>query len=204
MCNDASRRLGRIDGRDGKHTNTEFELRGFNDLALVCRDMAETVAWYEDKLGMKLVEDARAPGRLGQHFFLDMGNGVDGFAFFWFPDAPEGVRGESLQICRGVTAIGTHEPRRCSMPPLSTSTSTCQKLRRQGSEGHRDHQPRELLDGGHRPDYRRGADDGDVFIRSMYFKTRTARRSSSPVGRKCSTRARSANCSATTRTTVDA
>ena len=25
-------------------TNTEFELRGINHLALVCRDMAETVA----------------------------------------------------------------------------------------------------------------------------------------------------------------
>ena len=81
----------------GKHTNTEFELRGFNHLALVCRDMAETVAWYEDKLGMKLVKTLELPGGRGQHFFLDMGNGVDGIAFFWFPDAPEGVRGESLQ-----------------------------------------------------------------------------------------------------------
>ncbi len=75
----------------GKHTNTEFELRGFNHLALVCRDMAETVAWYEDKLGMKLVKTLELPGGRGQHFFLDMGNGVDGIAFFWFPDAPEGV-----------------------------------------------------------------------------------------------------------------
>ena len=28
------------------NTNTEFELRGITHLALVCRDMAETVAWY--------------------------------------------------------------------------------------------------------------------------------------------------------------
>ena len=35
--------------------NTEFELRGINHLALVCRDMEETVSWYEDVLGMKLV-----------------------------------------------------------------------------------------------------------------------------------------------------
>ena len=75
------------------NTNTEFELRGFNHLALVCRDMAETVAWYEDMLGMKLVKTLELPGGRGQHFFLDMGNGVDGVAFFWFPDAPEGVRG---------------------------------------------------------------------------------------------------------------
>ena len=76
-----------------RNTNTEFELRGFNHLALVCRDMAETVAWYEDKLGMKLVKTLELPGGRGQHFFLDMGNGVDGIAFFWFPDAPEGVHG---------------------------------------------------------------------------------------------------------------
>ena len=91
----------------GTNTNTEFELRGFNHLALVCRDMAETVAWYEDVLGMKLVKTLELPGGRGQHFFLDMGNGVDGIAFFWFPDAPEGVRGESLQDRDGMTAIGT-------------------------------------------------------------------------------------------------
>src|SRR6516162_7679559 len=90
-----------------KNTNTEFELRGFNHLALVARDMAETVAWYEDILGMKLVKPPELPAAYGQHFFLDMGNGVDGIAFFYFPNAPEGVRGESLQNRYGVTAIGT-------------------------------------------------------------------------------------------------
>src|SRR3954471_7267191 len=89
------------------NTNTEFELRGFNHLALVARDMAETIAWYEDVLGMKLVKTLELPGGRGQHFFLDMGNGVDGIAFFWFPEAPEGVPGESLQSQYGVTAIGT-------------------------------------------------------------------------------------------------
>jgi catechol 2,3-dioxygenase-like lactoylglutathione lyase family enzyme len=88
-------------------TNTEFELRGFNHLALVCRDMAETVAWYEDILGMKLVKTLELPGGRGQHFFLDMGNGVDGIAFFWFPDAPEGVKGEALQGRGGMSAVGS-------------------------------------------------------------------------------------------------
>src|SRR4051794_41908634 len=77
-------------------TNTEFELRGFNHIAFVCRDMAETVAWYEDVLGMKLVKTLELPGGHGQHFFLDLGNGVDGIAFFWFPEAPEGTPGDSL------------------------------------------------------------------------------------------------------------
>src|SRR5262249_50883794 len=85
-----------------RNTNTQFELRGINHLALVCRDMAETVAWYEDVLGMKLVKTLELPGGRGQHFFLDMGNGVDGIAFFWFPDAPDGVFGESIQGRNGM------------------------------------------------------------------------------------------------------
>jgi catechol 2,3-dioxygenase-like lactoylglutathione lyase family enzyme len=44
-----------------ENTNTESELRGINHLALVCRDMAETVAWYEDVLGMKLVKPLELP-----------------------------------------------------------------------------------------------------------------------------------------------
>ena len=32
------------------YTNTEFELRGFNHLALVCRDMQETVEFYTEIL----------------------------------------------------------------------------------------------------------------------------------------------------------
>ena len=75
------------------HTNPKFELRGFNHVAFVCRDMEETVRWYEDVLGMKLVKTLELPNGRGQHFFLDLGNGVDGIAFFWFPNAPEGTPG---------------------------------------------------------------------------------------------------------------
>src|SRR4051795_13742337 len=97
------------------NTNSKYELRGFNHIALVCRDMAETVQWYEEKLGMRLVKTLQFPDG-GQHFFLDMGNGVDGIAFFWFPDAPEGTPGDSThgsfddqmrRVGNGITAIGT-------------------------------------------------------------------------------------------------
>src|SRR3954454_1558442 len=97
------------------NTNSKYELRGFNHIALVCRDMAETVQWYEEKLGMRLVKTLQFPDG-GQHFFLDMGNGVDGIAFFWFPNAPEGTPGDSThgsfddqmrRVGNGVTAIGT-------------------------------------------------------------------------------------------------
>jgi catechol 2,3-dioxygenase-like lactoylglutathione lyase family enzyme len=57
-------------------TNKEFEFCGVNHLALVCKDMAKTVEFYRDILGMPLM------------------NG-DSLAFFWFPGAPEAVPGVS-------------------------------------------------------------------------------------------------------------
>ena len=152
----------------GKITNTEFELRGFNHLALVCRDMAETVAWYEDKLGMKLVKTLELPGGRGQHFFLDMGNGVDGIAFFWFADAPEGVPGESLQNKYGVTAIGTTNHIAFDVPAEHFEEYR-QKLIDKGVKVTPIINHCDSLDGGHKPDYDPATDNGDVFVRSMYF-----------------------------------
>lgn len=74
--------------------NTEFEICGVNHLALVCRDMAKTVEFYRDVMGMPLVKTLDLPGGRGQHFFFDIGNG-DSLAFFWFPEAPAAVPGIS-------------------------------------------------------------------------------------------------------------
>jgi catechol 2,3-dioxygenase-like lactoylglutathione lyase family enzyme len=71
-----------------KPANSEFEIRGVNHLALTCRDMAKTVEFYRDVLGMPLIKTIDLPGGMGQHFFFDIGNG-DSLAFFWFPNAPE-------------------------------------------------------------------------------------------------------------------
>ena len=71
-----------------------FELRGVNHLALVCRDMARTVDFYSNVLGMPLVKTIALPAGMGQHFFFDCGGG-DCLAFFWFPGAPDGVPGIS-------------------------------------------------------------------------------------------------------------
>lgn len=72
--------------------NREFELRGINHLALVCKDMARTVEFYRDVLGMPLIKTIDLPQGNGQHFFFDIGNG-DSLAFFWFPQAPEAAPG---------------------------------------------------------------------------------------------------------------
>lgn len=72
-------------------TNSEFQFSGFNHLALVCKDMAVTVDFYTNVLGMPLIKTLEIPGG-GQHFFFDCGNN-DSLAFFWFPDAPEAAPG---------------------------------------------------------------------------------------------------------------
>jgi catechol 2,3-dioxygenase-like lactoylglutathione lyase family enzyme len=76
-----------------------FELRGINHLALVSSDMARTVEFYEGVLGMPLVKTVELPAGMGQHFFFDCGGG-DLLAFFWFPEAPEGVPGISAPAAR--------------------------------------------------------------------------------------------------------
>jgi catechol 2,3-dioxygenase-like lactoylglutathione lyase family enzyme len=73
-------------------TNREFPIRGVNHLALVCKDMQRTVAFYSGVLGMPLIKTIELPNNTGQHFFFDMGNG-DALAFFWFPDAPDAAPG---------------------------------------------------------------------------------------------------------------
>ena len=77
-----------------KNTNEEFEILGLSHVAMVCKDMARTVDFYTNVLGMELVKTIDLPGGMGQHFFFSMG-GRECFAFFWFREAPERVPGIS-------------------------------------------------------------------------------------------------------------
>ena len=91
--------------------NKEFELRGVNHLALVCKDMARTVDFYTNTLGMPMTKTIELPNGMGQHFFFDIGKG-DGLAFFWFPNAPEaapGIASPAKNVGQGsiVTAHGS-------------------------------------------------------------------------------------------------
>ncbi|HWA63252.1 MAG TPA: VOC family protein [Caulobacteraceae bacterium] len=69
-----------------------FEYCGVNHVALVARDMAETVDFYDGLLGMKLIKTIDLPNGRGQHFFFDCGGGGT-VAFFWFPNAPPAAPG---------------------------------------------------------------------------------------------------------------
>lgn len=67
--------------------NERMQYGGVNHIALVARDMAETVDFYENILEMPLVKTVEFPDGRGQHFFFDCGGGGM-VAFFWFKDAP--------------------------------------------------------------------------------------------------------------------
>lgn len=70
--------------------STNFNLRGFNHVALTCADMQETVDFYQGILGFPLVKTLDLAGH-GQHFFFQVTE-HDGIAFFYFnnmnPQAP--------------------------------------------------------------------------------------------------------------------
>jgi catechol 2,3-dioxygenase-like lactoylglutathione lyase family enzyme len=93
--------------------NKKFPIRGVNHIALVCKDMKRTVAFYEGILGMPLFKTTVIEG-LGQHFFFDMGG--SSLAFFWFRDGrhvepgvtvPAALMGTSGVPSDIKTAIGT-------------------------------------------------------------------------------------------------
>jgi catechol 2,3-dioxygenase-like lactoylglutathione lyase family enzyme len=69
-----------------------YELRGYNHIALVCADMQKTVDFYEGLLGFPLIKTLEFPGGRGQHFFFQVTES-DGVAFFWFPDGPAAAPG---------------------------------------------------------------------------------------------------------------
>ena len=64
---------------------------GINHLALVCRDMGETVRFYRDILEMPLIKTVILPDG-GQHFFFDCGGGSS-LAFFWWNEVPAAAPG---------------------------------------------------------------------------------------------------------------
>lgn len=74
-------------------------IQGVSHLALVCSDMARTVDFYTNVLGLPLIKTVELPVGMGQHFFFDMGGG-DSLAFFWFPEAPPAAPGIAAPAAR--------------------------------------------------------------------------------------------------------
>jgi catechol 2,3-dioxygenase-like lactoylglutathione lyase family enzyme len=146
--------------------NKKFELRGVNHLALVCRDMARTVDFYTNVLGMPLTKTIDLPQGMGQHFFFDIGNG-DSLAFFWFPDAPEaapGVAAPDALVGRGslVSAHGSMNHVAFDVPAEKIQEYR-EKLIAEGIE------VTEVINHDNSPRQVSPTMNDDVFVRSIYF-----------------------------------
>jgi catechol 2,3-dioxygenase-like lactoylglutathione lyase family enzyme len=146
--------------------NRTFEIRGVNHLALVCKDMARTVEFYRDILGMPLIKTLDLPGGYGQHFFFDIGNG-DSLAFFWFPQAPEaapGVAAPAALPSQGDirSAHGSMNHIAFNVPPEKFDEYV-EKLRAKGVK------MGPVLNHDNSPDQVSPEVTPDVFVRSVYF-----------------------------------
>jgi catechol 2,3-dioxygenase-like lactoylglutathione lyase family enzyme len=71
--------------RISQKRNPVFEVKGFSHVALVCADMQRTIDFYQGVLGFPLIKTTEIPNGGGQHFFFDVGDGVNSLAFFYFP-----------------------------------------------------------------------------------------------------------------------
>ena len=149
-----------------KMENKEFELRGVNHLALVCKDMARTVDFYSNVLGMPLTKTIELPGGMGQHFFFDIGRG-DSLAFFWFPESPEqapGVASPANMVGQGsvATAHGSMNHVAFDVAPEKMEEYR-ERLQAKGIE------VTEIVNHDNSAMQVSPTITDDVFIRSMYF-----------------------------------
>lgn len=149
-----------------ERSNAEFPLQGVNHVALVCSDMAETVAFYNGVLGMPLTKTINIPGG-GQHFFFDIGNG-DHLAFFWFPNAPKAAPG--IAAPAAMPAVGDITTAHGSMNhlsfnvPLDTFTDCRERLIEKGVDVSM------ILDHDDSPSTVAPAFHDGVYVRSFYFQ----------------------------------
>jgi catechol 2,3-dioxygenase-like lactoylglutathione lyase family enzyme len=137
---------------------------GVNHVALVCRDMAETVEFYENVLDMPLVKTLELPGE-GQHFFFDCGGGAT-LAFMWFKNAPPAAPGIASQHANvrkdgAETAIASMNHLAISIP-LEAFDDYAQRLRDRGVKV-------AIINHNDGPDARRADLTPNTWIRSMYF-----------------------------------
>eukprot|EP00514_Thraustochytrium_sp_LLF1b_P010603 CAMPEP_0184549508 /NCGR_PEP_ID=MMETSP0199_2-20130426/10829_1 /TAXON_ID=1112570 /ORGANISM="Thraustochytrium sp., Strain LLF1b" /LENGTH=215 /DNA_ID=CAMNT_0026944237 /DNA_START=27 /DNA_END=674 /DNA_ORIENTATION=- len=77
--------------RYGRPREGGIQIDGVNHVAWVSSDMAKTIWFWSEGLGLQLTKTIELEGG-GQHFFLDGGRGAS-LAYFWFPEAPAPVPG---------------------------------------------------------------------------------------------------------------
>eukprot|EP00516_Mucochytrium_quahogii_P009771 CAMPEP_0203770616 /NCGR_PEP_ID=MMETSP0099_2-20121227/2928_1 /ASSEMBLY_ACC=CAM_ASM_000209 /TAXON_ID=96639 /ORGANISM=" , Strain NY0313808BC1" /LENGTH=164 /DNA_ID=CAMNT_0050667809 /DNA_START=214 /DNA_END=705 /DNA_ORIENTATION=+ len=80
--------------RFGVKRKDALKIDGVNHVAWVSSDMAKTIWFWAEGLGLTLTKTIALPDG-GQHFFLDGGRGAS-IAYFWFPDTAEKIPGVSV------------------------------------------------------------------------------------------------------------
>ena len=138
---------------------------GVNHVALICRDMAETVDFYENVLDMPLVKTLDLPGG-GQHFFFDCGGGAT-LAFMWFKNAPPvapGIASQHLDVRKdgAETAIASMNHLAISIP-IDAFDDYAARLRARGLKVF-------VINHNDGPDQAKNELTPNTWIRSMYFR----------------------------------
>ena len=139
---------------------------GVNHVALVARDMAETVDFYENVLEMPLVKTIEFANGRGQHFFFDSGGGAL-IAFFWFPNAPPAAPGiasmhEDVVNKGSMTAHASMNHLAISIP-LEKFDTYVERLKRKGIKVY-------VINHDDSPAGAAKQMHPGVWIRSMYFR----------------------------------
>lgn len=139
---------------------------GVNHVALVARDMAETVEFYENILEMPLVKTIEFANGRGQHFFFDCGGGAL-IAFFWFPNAPPAAPGiasmhEDIRAKGSVTAHASMNHLAISIP-LEKFDTYAERLKSKGIKVY-------VINHDDSPAGAAKQMHAGVWIRSMYFR----------------------------------
>jgi catechol 2,3-dioxygenase-like lactoylglutathione lyase family enzyme len=92
--------------------STKFDVRGINHLALVVKDMAETMEFYTEVLGCPLLRHDEL-GDGGQQAFFGISD-ESIISVVWYPEAPEAEAGVVFRGFGGVDEkTGQHKP----LPP---------------------------------------------------------------------------------------
>src|SRR4051812_49554093 len=71
-----------------------MQLRGLHHVTAICADLAQTIAFYRDRLGLAIVHDAPSDDDPGaRHVWFGSGDGTY-VSFMEYPAMPEGIVGK--------------------------------------------------------------------------------------------------------------
>ena len=140
-----------------------FRYGGVNHVALVCKDMAQTVDFYENVMEMPLVRSMGVGAH--QHFFFDCGGGGT-IAFFWFADPPPyapGVASQPLDVRKDgmMSAIASMNHLALNIP-LEDFDAAVARLRSKGVKCH-------VINHSDGPEGHADEPNERTWIRSVYF-----------------------------------